>query len=157
MTASMRGLGQLPDLANPGRPDTMGGDGHVSFRVADLRVRRRPERRRRIPAAAGYYRVADGKADARTFKGFRRYHAGCNHCHGPDGVGSTFSPSLVERLSDIRTFRRVVLHGQSDAAYVMPGFAGDPNFEPHVDDIYAYLRARAEGALGRGRPGRLAP
>jgi mono/diheme cytochrome c family protein len=26
----------------------------------------------------------------------RRYHARCNHCHGPDGVGSTFGPSLVE-------------------------------------------------------------
>jgi hypothetical protein len=32
--------------------------------------------------------------------------------------------------------------------------AGDPNVAP-FDDIYAYLRARAHGALGRGRPEKL--
>ncbi|TIY04589.1 MAG: cytochrome C, partial [Mesorhizobium sp.] len=26
---------------------------------------------------------------------------------------------------------------------------------PYIDDIYAYLQARADGALGRGRPERL--
>lgn len=95
---------------------------------------------------------------AATAGGFRRYHAGCNHCHGPDGLGSTFSPSLIERLPDVDSFRRIVLYGRrEDAAFVMKGFAGDPNFAPYVDDIYAYLRARADGALGRGRPGRLEP
>jgi mono/diheme cytochrome c family protein len=110
-------------------------------------------------AAAGAtpYRVVGGKADARTFNGFRRYHAGCNHCHGPDGIGSSFSPSLVERLPDIDSFRRIVLYGRRDGNLVMKGFAGDPNVAPHVDDLYAYLRARADGVLGRGRPGRLAP
>ena len=34
----------------------------------------------------------------------------------------------------------------------MKGFAGNPNVEPHIGDIYAYLQARAEGRLGRGRP-----
>jgi len=37
----------------------------------------------------------------------------------------------------------------------MKGFAGDPNIAPYVDDILAYLQARADGALGRGRPARL--
>ena len=37
----------------------------------------------------------------------------------------------------------------------MLGFADDPNVSPYVDDIYAYLQARADGALGRGRPDRL--
>jgi mono/diheme cytochrome c family protein len=110
-----------------------------------------------VPDGAGSYVVLDGKADARTFNGFRRYHAGCNHCHGPDGLGSTFSPSLLERLPDLETFRRIVLHGRTEGTFVMRGFAGDPNFAPYVDDIYAYLRARADGALGRGRPGRLEP
>jgi hypothetical protein len=30
--------------------------------------------------------------------------------------------------------------------------AGDPNIAPYVDDIFVYLQARADGALGRGRP-----
>ncbi len=101
------------------------------------------------------YRVVDGKVDARTYNGFRRYHAGCNHCHGPDGMGSTFAPSLVDGLPDIESFRRIVRDGQSNGTSVMKGFAGDPNVAPYIDDIYAYLQARADGALGRGRPDRL--
>jgi mono/diheme cytochrome c family protein len=103
------------------------------------------------------YTIVDGKVDARTYNGFRRYHAGCNHCHGPDGVGSTFASSLVDRPLGVEAFRRVVREGQSDGVSVMKGFAGDPNFAPYIDDIYAYLQARADGALGRGRPTRLEP
>lgn len=105
--------------------------------------------------AGKFYRVVDGKVDDRTYNGFRRYHASCNHCHGPDGMGSTFGRSLVEGLSDIESFRRVVRYGQSNGTSVMKGFADDPNIAPYVDDIYAYLQARADGALGRGRPARL--
>lgn len=108
-----------------------------------------------ITVASRFYRVVDGKVDARTYNGFRRYHAGCNHCHGPDGIGSTFAPSLVEQLPDVETFRRVVREGQSNGTSVMKGFAGDLNIEPYVDDIYAYLQARTDGALGRGRPNRM--
>lgn len=104
-----------------------------------------------------FYRIVDGKVDARTYNGFRRYHGSCNHCHGPDGMGSTFGPSLVENLSGLEEFRRVVLDGTSTGTSVMKGYAGDPNIAPYVDDIYAYLQARADGALGRGRPLRLEP
>ena len=31
----------------------------------------------------------------------------------------------------------------------------DPNVMLYVDDIYAYLKARADGVIGRGRPDRL--
>ena len=51
-----------------------------------------------------FYRVVDGKVDARTFNGFRRYHGSCDHCHGPDGVGSTVAPPLVDRLPALRDF-----------------------------------------------------
>jgi mono/diheme cytochrome c family protein len=102
-----------------------------------------------------FYRIVDGKVDPRTYNGYRRYHAVCNHCHGPDGMGSSFGPSLVDHLPDIETFRRIVHDGQSSGAAVMKGFAGDPNVAPYVDDIYAYLQARADGALGRGHPVKL--
>jgi mono/diheme cytochrome c family protein len=102
-----------------------------------------------------FYVIRDGAVDARTYNGFRRYHAGCNHCHGPDGVGSTFGPPLVASLADADVFRRIVQHGSISGTSAMPGYAGDPNFAPHVDDIYAYLQARADGKLGRGRPARL--
>jgi len=105
--------------------------------------------------AGRFYQIVNGKVDARTYNGFRRYHAGCNHCHGPDGIGSTFGPSLIDGLPDVEAFRRIVRDGQSTGTSVMNGFAGDPNVAPYVDDIYAYLQARADGALGRGRPIRL--
>jgi mono/diheme cytochrome c family protein len=106
-----------------------------------------------VPAAP--YRVIEGKADASTYNGYRRYHAACNHCHGPDGLGSSFGPSLVDRPLEVDAFRAIVREGRGSGTSVMNGFAQDANVEPHVDDIYAYLRARADGALGRGRPARL--
>jgi mono/diheme cytochrome c family protein len=102
--------------------------------------------------AGKFYRVVDGRVDARTYNGFRRYHSGCNQCHGPDGMGSTFGPSLIDGLSHIERFRRIVRDGERAGTFVMKGFASDPNFAPYIDDIYAYLQARADGALGRGRP-----
>jgi len=102
-----------------------------------------------------FYRIVDGKVDARTYNGFRRYNAACNHCHGPDGAGSTFAPSLVDRLLDVDAFRHIVLEGVAKGTSNMKGFSGDPNVAPYVDDIYAYLQARNDGALGRGRPMKL--
>jgi mono/diheme cytochrome c family protein len=107
------------------------------------------------PATGKFYRIVDGKVDAGTYNGFRRYHASCNHCHGPDGTGSTFAPSLVGRLSGIDAFRHVVNNGRVNGTSVMKGFGDDPNIAPYIDDIYAYLQARADGVLGPGRPLRL--
>jgi mono/diheme cytochrome c family protein len=98
------------------------------------------------------YRIDGGKVDAKTYNGYRRFHAGCNHCHGQDGLGSSFGPSLVERLPDYAAFSRIVRDGTGSGTKVMKGFADDPNVAPYIDDIYAYLQARADGALDRGRP-----
>jgi mono/diheme cytochrome c family protein len=70
-------------------------------------------------------------------------------------MGSTFASALVDRLPDIEVFRRSVLDGVRTGPSVMQGFADDPNVAPYIDDIYAYLQARADGALGRGRPEQL--
>src|SRR5262249_29906972 len=106
------------------------------------------------PAAGKCYQIADGKVDAQTFNGFRRYHAGCNHCHGQDGAGSTFAPSPVVMLAGIDLFRRAVKGGPTNGSSGMKGVGDDPHNAPDNDDIYAYLHARAEGALGPGRPAR---
>jgi mono/diheme cytochrome c family protein len=102
--------------------------------------------------AGKFYRIVDGKVDARTFNGYRVYQGSCSHCHGPDGMGSTVAGSLVDRLPEVDAFRRIVSGGQTSGTSVMKGFANDPNIAPYVDDIYAYLQARADGVLGRGRP-----
>jgi mono/diheme cytochrome c family protein len=98
------------------------------------------------------YQITDGKVDKRTFNGFRRYNAVCNHCHGLDGAGGSFGRSLVDAPLPRAEFRDAVLAGRASGNFVMKGYADDPNVAPFVDDIYAYLRARSDGAIGRGRP-----
>ena len=107
------------------------------------------------PASRKFYQIVDGKVDAQTFSCFRRYHAGCNHCHGQDGAGLTFAPSLAVMLAGIDAVRRVVKDGRTNGSSVMNGFGDDPNIAPYIDDIYAYLQARADGVLGPGRSARL--
>jgi len=108
------------------------------------------------------YTVEDGnKVDPKTYNGYRRYHSVCHTCHGPDGMGSSFAPSLVESLTRLSSdqFEGIVAGGQQGNAggnvRVMPPFGSDPNVMDHILDIYSYLKARSDGALGRGRPERL--
>jgi mono/diheme cytochrome c family protein len=81
--------------------------------------------------------------------GFRRYHATCSHCHGPAGIGSTVAGGLIDPLPDRRRFMQALADGVPGR---MPGFADDPNVAPWAEAIRAYLEARAQGRLGRGRP-----
>ena len=101
------------------------------------------------------YHVVDGKADPDTVQGYLIYTARCMPCHGPDGLGSSFAPSLV-RAAQRRTFaefEETVRNGRSLLpGRVMPPFGDDEQVMAHLDDIWRYLKARADGVLGRGRP-----
>lgn len=105
-----------------------------------------------------YKITADGTVDWYTFSGFRRYHADCHVCHGPDGMGSSFAPALLESLKKLsyEDFLDVVTNGRKNVSAasdkVMPAFGLNPNVMCFIDDIYAYLKARSDGVLPRGRP-----
>jgi len=108
------------------------------------------------------YVVVNGEVDKATFNGYRRFHGTCHACHGQDAMGGSFAPSLVESLQNIdyATFTKTVLEGRqaqsaSGEASAMPAFANDPNVTKHLDDIYAYLKARSDGVLDPGRPKKL--
>lgn len=131
------------------------------------------------------YRIVDGKVDAATFRGWRAFHSACHTCHGLDAVGTDVAPSLVERVKTLsaRDFTIKVLSsyrivmpssevsGDEPTALrhqfieevlrrergelVMPAWETDDSIRPHVLDMYAYLRARADGALRRGPPERM--
>ncbi|WP_203330573.1 c-type cytochrome, methanol metabolism-related [Rhodovastum atsumiense] len=104
-----------------------------------------------------------GEVDWYTYSGFVRYSAECLRCHGPDGMGSSYGPALVESLKRLgySDFFSTVAGGKQDVnaaqTLVMPALGGDRNVMCYVDSIYVYLRARADGALGRGRPAQHAP
>ena len=139
-----------------------------------------------LPAASPAYRVVGGKVDNATYTGWRVYHQACYLCHGMDAVGTALAPSLVEKMRDlsaedfaikVATSYRIVLgldaaHGddptalreammaevkrREDPILLMPAWEGDPKVKPHLSDLYAYLKARSDGALGPGKPHRLA-
>jgi len=106
-----------------------------------------------------YHVTQTGKmVDWPTMAGYLRYNSNCIVCHGPDGAGSTYAPSLVEALKhdDYATFVGIVAGGKKDISssqeLVMPAFGENRNVMCYIDDIYVYLRARSDGVVGRGRP-----
>lgn len=107
------------------------------------------------------YTVVDGKVDFGTYNGYRRYHSHCHVCHGPDGMGSSYAPALIESLPDIgyEGYLEAVVYGIENVNQtqqsVMPAFGEVEDVVNYLEDIYAYLKARADGAVGRGRPERL--
>jgi len=105
------------------------------------------------------FKVApDGTVDWYTYSGYRRYHSECHVCHGPDGMGSTYAPALKDTLKtmDYADFLNVVATGRKNVSSsqdnVMPAFGDNKNVVCYLDDIYVYLRARANDAVGRARP-----
>jgi methanol metabolism-related c-type cytochrome len=105
------------------------------------------------------YKVqSDGTVDWYTYSGFRRYHSDCHVCHGPDGEGSTYAPGLKDALKSISyaDFVGAVASGRKKvntaSENVMPAFGTNPNVMCYIDDIFIYLRARANDAVPRGRP-----
>lgn len=104
------------------------------------------------------YVIKDGVVDWYTFSGFRRYHSECHVCHGPDGLGSSFAPGLIETMktSTYDEFVEIVVNGREAVGTAkqnkMPAFGTNRNVFCFMDDIYTYLKARSDGVLERGRP-----
>jgi methanol metabolism-related c-type cytochrome len=109
------------------------------------------------------YKIDGNKVDYYTFAGYIRFTANCMQCHGPDGMGSTYAPSLVNALQTVSygDFLGIVAGGKRDVStaqqLVMPALGTDRNVMCYLDAIFVYLRARSDGALGRGRPPEHAP
>src|SRR5690606_33542757 len=82
----------------------------------------------------------DGTVDWFTFSGYRRYHADCHVCHGPDGVGSSYAPALAKTMKNIdyATFLSIVAEGRKNLGAgkenVMPAFGENKNVYCYMDD-----------------------
>lgn len=135
-----------------------------------------------IGAADRPYRIVDGRVDQATLTGWQVYHTTCYLCHGVDAVATAQAPDLTERVAALSAgqFAAVVLDRypiivgfgevsgddlsalrerfaaeiarHERGALLMPAWRGDERVQPHLLDLYAYLRARADGALGPGMP-----
>jgi mono/diheme cytochrome c family protein len=106
-------------------------------------------------AAAGttLYKVVDGnKVDAQTLNGWRTWRAlACERCHGAQQEGLV-GPALVESMKVLSKdeFKHTVLHGRIEKG--MPNFDGSKEVVENIDNLYAYLKGRSDGAI---KPGRL--
>lgn len=93
--------------------------------------------------------------DKRTYIGWRTYNSSCSHCHGQDGLGGSFAPSLVAGNTAVREFEaftRITEEGTEGPTGVMPPFKDNPNINDKIPDLYQYLKARSDKLLPPGRP-----
>ena len=109
------------------------------------------------------YTIKDGKVDINTYHGYLYYGDQCMRCHGPDGAGSSYAPNLTQSLK-VMTKEQVentIVNGRkhvdSSNDKVMPAFGTNEDVISNMDNIYNYLLARSDGALGRGHPEHLEP
>lgn len=104
------------------------------------------------------YIAKDGTPGWFVASGYRRYGANCLQCHGPDALGSSYAPSLVDALKTLTypEFLQTVAAGKQDvnnsSNLVMPAFATNKNVQCYINDIYTYIRARSLGLWGRDQP-----
>jgi len=98
------------------------------------------------------YTVLDGtKVDADTLKGFKTWRAAaCDRCHGANQEGLV-GPSLVQSLKTLskEDFKKTVTEGRLEKG--MPSFKTSHTVMDNLDNLYAYLKGRSDGAIKRAK------
>jgi hypothetical protein len=131
-----------------------------------------------------YYRVIGGDVDSKTFIGYNAFHHVCVGCHGVGGEGSELAPDLSESIEYLSPaqFKIKVLHKfavkfspderieMEQAMFEeirkqqhrdrgelanMPRWQNNPMVSQNIQNIYRYLKARADGVIGPDKPGLL--
>ncbi|ROO26752.1 c-type cytochrome [Salinisphaera orenii] len=102
----------------------------------------------------------DCKVGEDVMTGYEKFGSHCSQCHGQNAEGSTFAPSLVQRLKDMNQgrFTAAVAGGvtrmdSTTGQYsVMPAWSENKDVMNNLQQIWAFLRARSDGELPAGRP-----
>ena len=96
--------------------------------------------------------MVDGyKVDENTMKGFRTWRAAaCDRCHGANQEGMV-GPSLIDSLKTLskEEFVKTVRDGRLDKG--MQSFGTSPQVMENMDQLYAYLKGRSDGAITRAK------
>jgi mono/diheme cytochrome c family protein len=105
-----------------------------------------------LAADTAPYKVAEGnKVDAQTLSGWKTWRAmACERCHGAAQEGMV-GPSLVNSLRVLskEEFKVAVLKGRIEKG--MPNFDTSKMVSENIDNLYAYLKGRSDGAIEPGR------
>jgi len=100
------------------------------------------------------YTVTDGShVDAETYQGFKLYRNWCARCHGTYGQGMV-GPNLADSLGVItkEEFFNTVENGKSGTIGSMPAWSSNPKVMQGRAQLYRYLKARSDGAIGQIKP-----
>lgn len=110
------------------------------------------------PSADPYHPPPRDTVELPLYHAWQQYSLQCARCHGEDGQGTSFGPSLLHALGpdgDVNSrdaFIDVLTHGRPDKG--MPSAAKMGLDSTFFDGLYAYLKARSDGRLRGGRPAR---
>ncbi len=91
-----------------------------------------------------------------AYQGWKQYELNCSRCHGEFGVGSSFAPALIVSLKGDGTiptkeaFVQTVCAGRPEKG--MPSWCQLGLEMDKINNIYAYLKGRADGKIHIGRP-----
>lgn len=98
------------------------------------------------------YTVTDGfKVDANTMKGFRAWRAAaCDRCHGANQEGMV-GPSLIESLRVLTKDEFVLTVAEGRLEKGMVSFKTNKQVMDNMDNLYAYLKGRSDGAITRAK------
>ena len=106
-------------------------------------------------ANGGLYTVKDGtKVDEHTLAGWKTWRAlACDRCHGAEQQGLVGPPLVVSlhRLTKDE-FKTALTNGRIEKG--MPPFNTSPMVMANVENLYAYLKGRADAQI---QPGHLYP
>jgi len=104
------------------------------------------------------YTVSNGdELDIQSYQGFKVFRKWCARCHGTYGQGMR-APNLAESIAVIskEEYLQVMMSGKRSAKAreigTMPGWKGNAEVMENLDNIYSYLKARADGEIAAIAP-----
>ena len=108
------------------------------------------------PLRDAYHQAPRDTVSQAVYNGWKQFNLNCARCHGEDVLGTTIAPHLVESVKPsgpINTkelFLNVVCHGRLEKG--MPAWCPLGLDTTKIEQIYAYVKGRSEGAIRPGRP-----
>lgn len=104
------------------------------------------------PSSASIYTVKDGYfVDANTLAGFKTWRAAaCDRCHGANQEGLV-GPSLIESLKVLTKDEFLVTVRDGRLSKGMQSFGSSNRVMDNIDNLYAYLKGRSEGAITQAK------
>lgn len=108
------------------------------------------------PPADPYHPAARDTLDNDTYQGWKQFELNCARCHGEYAVGSSFAPALVASLKaggpipTKEVFIATVCAGRPDKG--MPAWCTLGLEMGKIEQIYLYVKGRADGKIAAGRP-----